>query len=145
MTGPGRAVRLERVPAVRAAGRQSLRLLDSEGREAGRLTFQVCHACRLGHIETVEVAPRWQGQGLARDAVHAALALGPGYRWNTTRQSADGRAFFTAMRDEIDVAFPPTATRCRHMVRAAPRRGLRGLLADFADRFGRRAGRVRKG
>ncbi|MFF3641715.1 GNAT family N-acetyltransferase [Streptomyces sp. NPDC002564] len=117
MTPPARppAVHFERVVETLPAGRRAVVMLDDGDRQVGRLEYQVCHLCRLGHIGTVAVAAHWQGQGLARHAVHTALAPCLGYAWATSRQSADGRRFFAAMTDETGIAFRPDGPRCPHM------------------------------
>ncbi|WP_151484839.1 GNAT family protein [Streptomyces albicerus] len=113
------------------AGSQAIRVLDGAGRQIGRLDFQVCHPCRLGYIDSIAVVARWQGRGLGREAVHTALAPCTDYKWSTSRQSSQGRTFFSAMQEETDVAFPPSAGRCPHMVLARPLVGpVRGFFAS---------------
>ncbi|MFC9496912.1 GNAT family N-acetyltransferase [Streptomyces sp. NPDC056982] len=117
MSRPARppAVHFERVAEALPAGRQALTMLDLCDRPVGGLEFQVCHPCRRGYIVNIAVASHWQGQGLARHAVHTVLAPCPGYAWSTSRQSAEGRRFFAAMADETEVAFPSGGVRCPHM------------------------------
>ncbi|CAM5721512.1 N-acetyltransferase OS=Streptomyces alboniger OX=132473 GN=CP975_03055 PE=4 SV=1 [Streptomyces alboniger] len=90
-------------------------MLDACGRTVGSLVFRVCHPCGSAYIESVAVATHWQGQGLGRHALHAALATATGHAWATSRQSSDGRRFFAAMADETETAFPPGGARCPHM------------------------------
>jgi hypothetical protein len=121
---------VERTVATVPAGSQAIRVLDGAGGQVGRLDYQVCHPCRLGYVDSIAVAARWQGRGLGREAVHTALAPCPDYTWSTSRQSSQGRTFFSAMEDETDVAFPPSAGRCPHMVLAHPLAGpVRGFFA----------------
>ncbi|POX35892.1 N-acetyltransferase, partial [Streptomyces sp. Ru73] len=70
---------------------------DAAGRSVGRLEYQLCHECRRGWIANIAVAEHWRGSGLAREALHRALAPAAAYRWYTSRQTADGRRFFAAM------------------------------------------------
>ncbi|MFD3373744.1 MULTISPECIES: N-acetyltransferase [unclassified Streptomyces] len=121
---------MEHTVATATGGSQALHILDGGRRQIGLLDYQVCHPCRLGYIDCITVAGGWQGQGLAREAVHTALASCPGYIWSTSRQSSQGRAFFSALREESDIAFPAIAERCPHMVLACPLAGpVRGFFA----------------
>ncbi|KUJ67388.1 hypothetical protein ACZ90_28305 [Streptomyces albus subsp. albus] len=95
-------------------------LLDAKGHDVGRLDYQICHECRTGYIVQIAVAGHHQRQGLGRDAVHEALAHGPGYRWVTSRQSRDGRLFFTAMAEETGLPFSPDGEACPHIVAGVP-------------------------
>ncbi|MEV0320255.1 N-acetyltransferase [Streptomyces sp. NPDC050658] len=117
MSRPAReaAVRVEDAFAALPAGPRTVTMLDGCLRSVGRLDYQVCHPCRLGYIGNIAVAAHWQGQGLARRALHIALTGRTGYSWSTSRQSSDGRRFFAAMTDETELAFPPTGVRCPHM------------------------------
>ncbi|MEV0600461.1 GNAT family N-acetyltransferase [Streptomyces sp. NPDC050315] len=106
-------------------------MCEGAGRVVGRLDYQVCHACRRGYVRNIAVAERWRGRGLAREALHRALAPALDYRWYTSRQTADGRRFFAAMAEETALAFPAPflrrGARCPHMTtrraRATPGRG----------------------
>ncbi|GHC89816.1 GNAT family N-acetyltransferase [Streptomyces flavofungini] len=121
MSGPARlpTVHFARTaPGMKSgAGRQTLTALDPHDRPVGRLDFQICHTCRRGFIRNIAVAVHWQDRGIAREALHHALAqeLRAHYTWSTTRQTSDGRHFFTAMEEETDVAFPANATKCPHI------------------------------
>ncbi|MET7740923.1 N-acetyltransferase [Streptomyces sp. NPDC005385] len=132
MTGPARppAVHFERLAASTPAGLQAVLMRDGEGRAAGRMDFQVCHCCRLGHVESIVVAAHWQGQGVGRRAVHAALGPCMGYAWTTSRQTSEGRRFFAAMREETGLAFAAGTAGCTHMLCAHRPGLLRGLLTE---------------
>lgn len=122
-----------RKPAVRQAdarspyrrspendGHHAITLLDDKGRDVGRLDYQVCHECRTGYIGQIAVAGHRQRQGMGRDALHEALAHGPGYRWVTSRQSHDGRLFFTAMAEETGLTFEGDGDVCPHIAAGRP-------------------------
>ncbi|WP_425584745.1 hypothetical protein [Streptomyces vastus] len=82
-------------------------------------------------MDSIAVAAHWQGRGLGREAVHTALAPCRDYEWSTSRQSSQGRMFFSAMEEETDVAFPPRGVRCPHMLLAHPLAGpVRGFFAS---------------
>ncbi|MFE9809270.1 GNAT family N-acetyltransferase [Streptomyces sp. NPDC005548] len=132
MTGPARppAVHSERVAASTPAGLQAVLLRDVEGRAAGRVDFQVCHCCGLGYVESIVVAAHWQGQGVGRRAIQAALGPCMGYAWSTSRQTSEGRRFFAAMQEETGLAFPAGAAGCTHMLSAHRPGLLRGLLTQ---------------
>ncbi|MGB8939235.1 MAG: GNAT family N-acetyltransferase [Streptomyces sp.] len=117
MSRPARppGIRFEFIAETVPAGDRAIVMLDPAHREVGRLDYRVCHPCRLGYIGNICVATQWQGQGLARHAVHTALEACTGYAWATSRQSAEGRRFFSAMAEETEVTFPPTGVRCPHM------------------------------
>ncbi|WP_369215748.1 GNAT family N-acetyltransferase [Streptomyces flavofungini] len=117
MSGPARGpeVRFTQAAEALPGGRRTLTMYDPCGRPVGSLVFRLCHPCRSGYIDSVSVATHWQGRGLGRHALHAALAPAEGYTWTTSRQSAEGRRFFAAMEDETETAFPPGGTRCPHM------------------------------
>ncbi|MGW2224278.1 GNAT family N-acetyltransferase [Streptomyces formicae] len=130
MSRPARppAAHYEHVPETSPASCQALTMLDPHNRSIGCLRYQLCHPCRVGHILNIAVAAHWQGQGLARHALHTVLAEGEGYAWSTSRQSPEGRRFFAAMEEETEIAFPADGARCPHMTEGstltppAPRR-----------------------
>lgn len=130
MTGPARPpdVHLEHIAAPVPAGLRSVVARDGEGRAVGQLDYQICHPCRQGHVEGIAVSAPWQGRGVGRGTLHAALAPCTGYAWSTSRQSADGRRFFAAMEEETDQGFPGTSARCPHMLAAHPAGPARGLI-----------------
>jgi hypothetical protein len=111
------AIHFEHVVETLPAGGHAITMLDPCHRLVGSLKYQVCRLCRMGYIDNIAVAIHWQGQGLARHAVHTALATCAGYTWSTSRQSSEGRRFFLAMADETEVAFPPAGVRCPHIER----------------------------
>ncbi|WP_307036100.1 GNAT family N-acetyltransferase [Streptomyces canus] len=102
-------------------------LLDPDNHLIGRLRFRACPACRTGRILDIWVCDAWQRQGLGRELVHSLLARRPGYRWSTTLQTRDGRAFFLAMTQETTVALPRDGPLCCHLM-GSIRRTWRGLL-----------------
>ncbi|MFI2620173.1 GNAT family N-acetyltransferase [Streptomyces sp. NPDC018584] len=110
-----RQVSFEYVSAVLPAGRQAVSVLDAGRRLVGCLEYQVCHVCRVGYVVNIAVASHWQGQGVGRHALHTAMEPCGGYTWSTSRQSLDGRRFFGAMEEEMDIAFPAGGVRCPHM------------------------------
>ncbi|MGW0747630.1 GNAT family N-acetyltransferase [Streptomyces sp. NPDC002817] len=91
-------------------------LLDQGGRLVGRLRFRVCQKCRTGRILDVWIQDSRQRQGLGRELIHSLLAQCPGYRWSTTLQTRDGRAFFSVMAQETTVALPHSGPLCRHLM-----------------------------
>ncbi|WP_326841112.1 GNAT family N-acetyltransferase [Streptomyces sp. NBC_01558] len=130
MTGPARPpqVHFEHIAAPTPAGLGSIVVRDSEGRAVGQFDYQICHPCRQGHVEGIAVAAPWQGRGVARRTLHTALGPCAGYAWSTSRQSTDGRGFFTAMEEETGQIFPGCAPPCPHMLAAHPTGLVRGLL-----------------
>ncbi|MFJ4791078.1 GNAT family N-acetyltransferase [Streptomyces sp. NPDC088794] len=102
-------------------------LLDPDDHLVGRLRFRACPACRTGRILDIWVCDAWQHQGLGRELVHSLLAYHPGYRWNTTLQTRDGRAFFLAMVQETTIALPHGGPLCCHLT-GSFRRTWRTLL-----------------
>ncbi|MCX4854934.1 GNAT family N-acetyltransferase [Streptomyces canus] len=91
-------------------------LLDPGERVIGRLRFRTCQICRTGQIAHIWVCDVWQRQGLGRELLHSLLACRPGYRWTTTTQTSNGRAFFFAMAEETTMAWPQGAPLCRHLL-----------------------------
>ncbi|WP_158708887.1 GNAT family N-acetyltransferase [Streptomyces sp. NRRL S-920] len=108
-------VSFERVFAALPAGRQTVSVLDADHRPVGCLEYQVCHACHIGYVVNIAIASHWQGQGLGRHVLHTAMEPCRDYTWSTSRQSSDGRRFFGAMEEEMEVAFPARGVRCSHM------------------------------
>ncbi|MDI3409361.1 GNAT family N-acetyltransferase [Streptomyces cavernicola] len=82
----------------------------------GHLDYRLCAVCRSGFISNIAVATHWQGRGVGREALSLLLACAPGYSWGTSRQSAQGRGFFGAMRAETGVDFTDRAEPCGHAV-----------------------------
>ncbi|MFE0104505.1 GNAT family N-acetyltransferase [Streptomyces sp. NPDC059009] len=97
---------MRRLEPAKPGGTRRVAAEDERGVLVGLVEYRVCDACCTGRIDTVWVAPSLQGQGLARDALHLAMERAPGHVWETSQQSASGRAFFAAMGDEMECAFP---------------------------------------
>lgn len=110
------AVRLTALapPAPHAPSTIALHL--ERGPLIGQVDFRLCHACRTGRIQQIWITETWQRQGLGRQALHTALAQAPGYRWNTTTQSRQGRAFFRAMSEETGVELCSRTPPCAHLM-----------------------------
>jgi GNAT superfamily N-acetyltransferase len=79
------------------------------------LDYQLCHACRIGCVNKISIAPEFQRKGLGRRAVRHALARGRGYAWVTTGQSPEGKAFFAEMARQTGAAFQERAGSCAHI------------------------------
>ncbi|MFD4987980.1 GNAT family N-acetyltransferase [Streptomyces sp. NPDC058374] len=97
------------------AGPRELVVRDSADREIGKVEFRICRACGTGHVDSVTVAPSWQGQGLAREALHRILPDDLTLTWTTSRQSGQGRAFFAAVTEETGIPFPAGQPGCAHL------------------------------
>ncbi|MEV0445792.1 GNAT family N-acetyltransferase [Streptomyces spectabilis] len=82
----------------------------------GQVDFRLCHACRTGRVQRIWVNETWQRQGLGRQALHSALAQAPDYRWTTTLQSRQGRAFFRAMATETGADLTSRTPPCPHLM-----------------------------
>ncbi|MFF4021169.1 GNAT family N-acetyltransferase [Streptomyces sp. NPDC001843] len=89
--------------------------LDSQHTVVGRLRFRMCGACHTGLILDVWISDDWQRQGLGRELVQTLVAHHSGVRWSTTRQTPQGRPFFSAMAEETSVPFPQRGALCVHL------------------------------
>ena len=90
-------------------------LLDSRHTVIGRLRFRLCGACHKGLILDVWVVDEWRGQGLGRELVHTLVVRHSGVQWSTTRQTRQGRPFFSAMAQETEIPFPQSKALCVHL------------------------------
>ncbi|CAM5371307.1 GNAT superfamily N-acetyltransferase [Streptomyces sp. DSM 41037] len=97
------------------AGPRELVIRDGADREIGKIEFRICRACGTGHVDSVTVAPSWQGQGLAREALHRILPDDLALAWTTSRQTGEGRAFFAAVTEETGIGFPAGQPGCVHL------------------------------
>jgi GNAT superfamily N-acetyltransferase len=88
-----------------ACGFQDIRVYGRDGISDARLVWKVCHQCERGVISKISLSPEVQRQGLGTRLVDRALLDGPGYRWTTSSQSPDGRAFFRAMTARTGAEF----------------------------------------
>ncbi|MCL6280911.1 GNAT family N-acetyltransferase [Streptomyces albidoflavus] len=111
----GTAPAFHATSAGRPAGPRELLILDAADREIGRIEFRLCRACGTGHVDSVTVAPSWQGQGLAREALHRILPDDLALTWTTSRQTGQGRAFFAAVTEETGIDFPAGRPGCVHL------------------------------
>ncbi|WP_067284329.1 hypothetical protein [Streptomyces jeddahensis] len=89
-------------------------LTDDRDRIVGGLKYRTCGLCRTGRVEHIWITGPLQGRGMGREALQAAVASAPGYTWATSRQSTQGRAFFAAMSEELEMPFARNTARCGH-------------------------------
>ncbi|MGW3413124.1 GNAT family N-acetyltransferase [Streptomyces sp. NPDC000888] len=108
-------------------------LVDRDDHLIGRLRFRACQTCRAGRILDIWVCDSWRHQGLGRELVRSLLTHRPGYRWTTTLQTRDGRAFFLAMAQESTVILPHGSPLCCHLM-GSIRRTRQGLLDRWSPR-----------
>ncbi|MGW3121537.1 GNAT family N-acetyltransferase [Streptomyces sp. NPDC001107] len=90
-------------------------LVDARNAVIGRVRFRICNDCRTGRILDVWVLDTWQRQGLGRELVNTLLAHCTGLGWSTTRQTPEGRLFFSAMTQETSIHFPQCGALCVHL------------------------------
>ncbi|MGA4843756.1 GNAT family N-acetyltransferase [Streptomyces sp. G45] len=88
---------------------------SADGQLIGHLRFRVCHRCRTGRILQIWVSEDHQRRGLGGHVLRYALEWGPGYRWSTTLQSRQGRAFFRAVAGRTGVALRSGRPACPHL------------------------------
>lgn len=108
--------------ATRPAGFQDIRVYGRDGISDARLVWKVCHECKRGVISKISLSPEVQRQGLGTLLIDRALLDGPGYRWTTSSQSPDGRAFFRAMSARTGAEFTAGARTCEHILESRPGR-----------------------
>lgn len=104
------------------AGFQDIRVYERDGISDARLVWKVCHECKRGVISKISLSPEVQRQGLGTLLIDRALMDGPGYRWTTSNQSPDGRAFFQAMSARTGAEFTAGARTCEHIRESRPGR-----------------------
>lgn len=129
----GPSVWLNGLAAPPAGNPTEIVLLDRDDHLVGRLRFRACQTCRTGRILDIWVRDSWQHQGLGRELVRSLLTHRAGFRWNTTSQTRDGRAFFLAMTHETTVALPHGGPLCTHLM-GSIRRTWQGLLDHWSSR-----------
>jgi hypothetical protein len=108
-------------PPASPAGFQEIQARAPDGYDFARLVWQACETCRLGLIVKIRVTGPWQRHGYGSRMVRFALRDRDGYRWTTTPQSEDARAFFPALTESTGVEFPRQAHLCEHMQARGPR------------------------
>lgn len=106
--------------ATRPAGFQDVRVYGRDGISEARLVWKVCHECNRGVISKISLSPEVQRQGLGTLLINRALLDGPGYRWTTSSQSPDGRAFFQTMSARTGAEFTAGARTCEHILESQP-------------------------
>ncbi len=84
---------------------QEIQACAPDGFDFARLVWQACEVCRLGLIVKIRVTGPWQRHGYGSRMVRFALQGRDGYRWTTTPQSEDARAFFPALTEATGMAF----------------------------------------
>lgn len=107
---------------TRPAGLQDLRVYSRDGISDARLVWKVCQQCERGVISKISLSPEVQRQGLGTRLIDRALLDGPGYRWTTSSQSPEGRAFFRAMTARTGAEFMAGARTCEHIRESRPSR-----------------------
>ncbi|MFD9033274.1 hypothetical protein ACFVZW_19295 [Streptomyces sp. NPDC059567] len=103
------------LPPTIPAGMQEIQACAPDGYDFARLVWQSCAVCRLGLIVKIRVTGPWQRHGYGSRMVRFALRGCDGYRWTTTPQSEDARAFFPVLTEATGVAFPRDTELCEHM------------------------------
>ncbi|WP_329529661.1 hypothetical protein [Streptomyces sp. NBC_01462] len=109
------------LPPNTPAGMQEIRACAPDGYDFARLVWQACEVCCLGLIVKIKVTGPWQRHGYGSRMVRFALRDREGYRWTTTPQSEDARAFFPVITKATGVAFPREHHLCGHMQAGGPR------------------------
>ncbi|MFE9701400.1 hypothetical protein [Streptomyces sp. NPDC006270] len=94
-----------------------------DGISDARLVWKVCRPCERGVISKISLSSEVQRQGLGTRLVDRALLDGPGYRWTTSSQPPEGRAFFRAMTARTGAEFAAGARTCEHIRESRPGRG----------------------
>jgi hypothetical protein len=88
------------------------------GEKIGQLAYQVCGSCRRALICMQSVSSRYQGLGLGRRALVAALATAPEYEWTTTPQHETSVRYWRQMSRITGASLTDDvshAGRCPHM------------------------------
>ncbi len=88
------------------------------GENIGKLAYQVCGACRKALICKESIDREYQGLGLGRRALLAALATAPDYEWTTTGQYEVSVRFWQRMSHATGASLTDDPTRdgpCPHM------------------------------
>jgi GNAT superfamily N-acetyltransferase len=112
-----RSARLDVQPAAKPDGIATITVL-LHGEDIGKLSYQVCAACRKALICKESVDQEYQGLGLGRRALLAALATAPGYQWTTTPQYDISVRFWQRMSRATGASLtddPAHAGPCPHM------------------------------
>ncbi|MET9347690.1 hypothetical protein [Streptomyces termitum] len=118
------------LPPSAPAGMQEIQAREPDGYDFARLVWQSCAVCRLGLIRKIRVTGPWQRHGYGSRMVRFALRGCDGYRWTTTPQSEDARAFFPVLTASTGVAFPRDSELCEHMRAREPRFSRPGQRLD---------------
>ena len=88
------------------------------GENIGKLAYHVCGACRKALICKESIDREYQGLGLGRRALLAALATAPDYEWTTTGQYEVSVRFWQRMSRATGASLTDDPTRdgpCPHM------------------------------
>jgi hypothetical protein len=112
-----RSARLDVRPAVTA---DSIAMITTtlHGQKIGKLGFMMCGTCRKGLICKESISSEYQGLGLGRRALLAALATAPGYEWTTTPQYDTSVRYWQRMSRATGASLtddPAQAGPCPHM------------------------------
>ncbi len=88
------------------------------GEDIGKLSYQVCDTCRKALICKESINLEYQGLGLGRSVLLAALATAPDYEWTTTPQYDVSVRFWQRMSRATGASLtddPASAGPCPHM------------------------------
>lgn len=121
------AVRFLYYPPAVSTGLRQIRLYDREGYDIGVLAWTVCATCERGRIHKISITVEWQRLGLGRRLIRRAVRGGQTYRWTTSGQSPDAKAFFPTLSAETGHEFEERGGQCSHM-RSAPASSTRRRL-----------------
>ncbi|MDT8916218.1 GNAT family N-acetyltransferase [Amycolatopsis sp. PS_44_ISF1] len=110
-----RVVELVAHPPDRPAGVGHI-ALQVHGRAVADVDLQLCGIDRRACVEQISVDEDYRRRRVGTVLVAAALALGPGWQWSTTKiDSAVGARAFWASLDTADVLHLGGRAYCSHM------------------------------
>ncbi len=92
---------------------------DQQGWPIGKVSYLICHQCRIGYIGNLDVQKNLWGNGIATEVLAHLRRRLPGYTWQTSRRYLTAKSFWLLITERIGEGYTDTDAGyvCSHMAR----------------------------
>ncbi|MFI6313241.1 GNAT family N-acetyltransferase [Nocardia fusca] len=89
----------------------------SPNSDVGIVSYRICHECRWGYIDSIDVRERLWGRGIATRALAEIREQVPGYTWRTSMHKNEAKSFWSLLVERTGEDYIDTDRYCPHIRR----------------------------